>query len=86
MKPQDPFTDRSFLDQETLRRNGAPVKTPVWFVQQAKKLNVRTIANSWKVKFIRNTSHISAGSCKSEGEPIGNWQGSRGREVQGTIN
>jgi hypothetical protein len=60
------------------------MKTPVWFVQQGEKLYVRTIADSGKVKRIRNISRINISPCRVDGEPIGNWSAARGREVQST--
>jgi len=84
MKPVDPFTDQPYLNLETFRRNGVGMKTPVWFVQQGEKLYVRTIADSGKVKRIRNTSRIKVSPCKADGEPIGDWSTARGRELQST--
>jgi hypothetical protein len=84
MNPLDQFTDQPYLNLETFRRNGAGMKTPVWFVQQGEKLYVRTIADSGKVKRIRNISRINISPCRVDGEPIGNWSAARGREVQST--
>jgi PPOX class probable F420-dependent enzyme len=84
MNPLDQFSDQTYLNLETFRRNGAGMKTPVWFVQQGEKLYVRTIADSGKVKRIRNISRINISPCRVDGEPIGNWSAARGREVQST--
>jgi len=84
MKSLDQFTNQPYLNLETFRRSGVGMKTPVWFVQEGDKLYVRTIADSGKVKRIRNTPRINVSSCKVDGEPIGNWFAARGREVQGT--
>ena len=84
MNPLDQFSDQPYLNLESFRRNGAGMKTPVWFVQQEEKLYVRTIADSGKVKRIRNTSRINVSPCRVDGEPIGSWSAAQGREVQGT--
>ena len=84
MNPLDQFTDQPYLNLETFRRNGVGVKTPVWFVQRGEKLYIRTIADSGKVKRLRNISRINISPCRVDGEPIGNWSAARGREVQST--
>lgn len=84
MNPLDQFTDQPYLNLETFRRCDAGMKTPVWFVQQGEILFVRTIADSGKVKRIRNISRINICPCRVDGEPIGNWSAARAREVQST--
>jgi len=54
MKHESIFTSQQYLNLETFRKNGAAVKTPVWFVQDGDAIFVRTLANSGKVKRIRN--------------------------------
>ena len=54
MKHESIFTSQQYLNLETFRKNGAAVKTPVWFVQDGDATFVRTLANSGKVKRIRN--------------------------------
>jgi len=84
MNPLDQFTDQPYLNLESFRRDGAGMKTPVWFVQQGERLYVRTIADLGKVKRIRNLSRINVSPCRVAGEPIGNWSAARAREVQST--
>ena len=67
------FQDQSFLNLETFYKDGRGVKTPVWFVQDGEKLYVRTVADSWKVKRVRNNSEVKIVPCKSQGQPIGEW-------------
>ena len=81
-EPTGQFTDQPYLSLETFRRNGAGMKTPVWFVQQGEILYVRTIADSGKVKRIRNISRINVSPCRVDGEPTGNWTTARACEVQ----
>jgi len=47
--------------------------TPVWFVKDEGVLYVRTVANSGKVKRIRNNSHVRVMPCGVRGEPMGEW-------------
>jgi PPOX class probable F420-dependent enzyme len=75
------FTDQKYLSLETFRRNGVGVRTPVWFVQDGEALFVRTIANSGKVKRIRNNAHVNIAPCKLDGALLGDWVPAVGREV-----
>jgi hypothetical protein len=49
------------------------VQTPVWFVEDGGVLYVRTIANSGKVKRIRNNSQVRVVPSGGRGEPRGEW-------------
>jgi PPOX class probable F420-dependent enzyme len=51
----DQLTQQQYINLETFRKNGVGVKTSVWFVQDGDTIYVRTVANSGKVKRIRNT-------------------------------
>jgi len=82
MKPLDQFADQPYLNLETFRRNGEGMKTPVWFVQDGEKLYIRTIADSGKVKRIRNNPRINVSPCKMDGELIGSWCTARGGEIR----
>jgi hypothetical protein len=55
----------------TYRRNGTPVATPVWAVRDAETLGVWTVADSGKVKRIRNRADILVGPCDLRGNPTG---------------
>jgi len=57
--------NQNFLNLETLRMDGHGVKTPVWFVQNGKRLYVRTMSDSWKVKRMRNYPQVNIVPCKT---------------------
>jgi len=67
------LTHHQYINLETFRKSGVGVKTPVWFVQDGDILYVRTMANSGKVKRIRNNGQVNITSCKSDGALIGEW-------------
>lgn len=75
------YKGQKYLNLETFRKSGAGVKTPVWFVEQDGVLYVRTIADSGKVKRIRNNSRVRIAPCKSNGEPLGEWGEARAELV-----
>lgn len=77
-------TTHQYINLETFRKNGVGVKTPVWFVQEGETIYVRTLANSGKVKRIRNNSQVNIAPCKVDGALLGDWQPARAVEVRDT--
>jgi hypothetical protein len=67
------FEKQKYLNLETFRKSGVGVRTPVWFVQDGDVLFVRTIADSGKVKRIRNISQVNIAPCKMDGALLGDW-------------
>lgn len=80
MTTLEPFAGQQYLNLETFRRNGAAVRTPVWFVQDGDTLYVRTIANSGKVKRIRSNAGVNIAPCKVDGSVLGEWIPARALE------
>lgn len=67
------FDRQQYLNLETFRKNGDGVKTPVWFVEESGVLYVRTIANSGKVKRVRNNYQVQIAPCKMDGALLSDW-------------
>lgn len=78
----DQFNRQQYLNLETFRKNGTAVKTPVWFVQEGDTLFVRTVANSGKVKRIRNSGQVNIAACKVDGTLLGEWVPALARELK----
>lgn len=55
----------------TYRKNGSAVPTPVWVVRDGDALGIWTVADSWKVKRIRNRADVVVGPCDVRGNPTG---------------
>ena len=68
-----PFTGQKYLNLESVKRDGTPVQTPVWFAEEEGVLYVYTLANAWKVKRVRRNSHIRIAPCTMHGTVIGPW-------------
>ena len=77
----DQFIKQQYINLETFRKNGASLKTPVWFVQEGQTLYVLTMANSGKVKRIRNNARINVTPCKMDGTPSGTWMPANAMEI-----
>jgi PPOX class probable F420-dependent enzyme len=73
MKPDQQFTGQTYLSLETFRRSGTSMPTPVWFVQEGDRFYIRTLANSGKVKRVRNNPGVNIAACDREGKITGSW-------------
>ncbi len=71
--PLNTFTNHKYLVIESYRKNGAAVRTPVWFVEEDGVLYVWTLADSGKAKRIRRDGRIRIAPCTASGAPLGEW-------------
>ncbi|WP_329319647.1 MULTISPECIES: PPOX class F420-dependent oxidoreductase [unclassified Streptomyces] len=67
----DTLASGKFLLITSYRKNGTGVPTPVWVVRDGDALCAWTVADSWKVKRIRNRSDVLVGPCDVRGNPTG---------------
>lgn len=81
MNTLEQFNHQKYLNIETFRRSGEGMKTPVWFTQEGDKIYVRTVANSGKVKRVRNDSRVNIAPCRMDGNVTGEWVPAQAREV-----
>ena len=81
MNSLEQFSKKKYLNLETFRKSGQGMRTPVWFVQDGEIIYVQTMANSGKVKRIRNSGRVNIAPCKMDGKLIGSWVPAQAREV-----
>jgi uncharacterized protein len=67
------FANQQYLNLETYRRDGQPVRTPVWFVEDNGALYLHTVKNAGKVKRIRRTACVRVVPCDMVGAITGEW-------------
>jgi PPOX class probable F420-dependent enzyme len=68
------FDNKKYLNLETYRKNGQPVRTPVWFaVAPDATLYVYTTADSGKATRLRRTSAVKIAPCNASGNATGPW-------------
>lgn len=60
-----------YLSLTTYRRDGSPVSTPVWFVEEDGRLFVITGADSYKAKRLRRNPAAMVAPCTARGIPKG---------------
>ena len=57
------------LSLTTYRRDGTPVSTPVWFVEEDGRLFATTAADSYKAKRLRRNPAAMVAPCTATGRP-----------------
>jgi PPOX class probable F420-dependent enzyme len=82
MTALDQFHKQKYLNLETFRKNGESMKTPVWFIQEGETIYVVAMANSGKVKRIRNCGTVNIAPCKMDGKPVGKWVPAEACEIK----
>jgi PPOX class probable F420-dependent enzyme len=55
----------------TFRKDGRAVSTPLWVVPDGTGLGFWTVANSGKIKRIRNSGRVTVAACDMRGNPTG---------------
>ena len=67
----DALANQQFMNLITVRKSGAEIPTPVWFVQSGDRLYVMTGNNAGKVKRIRNNPQVQVAPSDRAGTPLG---------------
>jgi PPOX class probable F420-dependent enzyme len=75
------FDEYRFINLATFRKNGAEVKTPVWFAALDGKLYVYTAGSAGKAKRLRNSSRARFAPCDFGGNVKGDWRDTNARIV-----
>lgn len=63
------FRGERVISLETYRRNGEPVRTPVWFLEEDGVIFVHTSGGSGKVKRIRRNPRVRIAPSHFRGKP-----------------
>ena len=67
------FLGQQYVNLETYRKSGQPIRTPLWFIEAQGVLYMRTPAASAKVKRIRSNPHVRIVPSDVRGNPQGEW-------------
>ena len=71
-----------YVSLATFRRDGAEVRTPIWFALAGDGLWVVTAGDSGKVKRLRRDSRVRVAPCDVRGIVHGPWREGTARIVQ----
>lgn len=68
------LNDANYLSLATFRKNGAEVRTPVWFARHGDTLYLFSNGAAGKVKRLRNSSRARVAPCSVSGKVLGEWR------------
>jgi len=85
MTGSDELARERYLSLATFRRDGAQVKTPVWFAVMNGKLYFVTAGTSGKVKRLRHSPRALVAPCDARGRVRGAWRDATARIVTDRI-
>ena len=67
------FLDQKYINLETYKKDGTPIRTPVWFVIDKDLIYVITRECTGKVKRLRINQDVQVVPCSFKGEPKNEW-------------
>ena len=79
----DEFLDQKYINLETYKKDGTPVRTPVWFVIDNDLIYVITRDSTGKVKRLRNNQDVRIVLCSFKGEPKSEWIKGKAENITG---
>ena len=77
------FDGQKYLSLETLRKNGTAVRTPIWFAEAGGVFYIYSLAETGKIKRIRNNPRVRMAPCDMRGKLRGEWVTARARILDG---
>jgi len=78
------FLDQKYINLETYKKNGTPIRTPVWFVIDKDLIYVITRDSTGKVKRLRNNQDVRIVPCSFKGEIKNEWVNGKAQKVTGS--
>ena len=79
----DQFLDQKYINLETYKKDGTPIRTPVWFVIDNDLIYVITRDSTGKVKRLKNNQDVQIVSCSFKGEPNNEWIKGKAEKITG---
>ena len=79
----EPFLDQKYINLETYKKDGTPIRTPVWFVIDKNLIYVITRDSTGKVKRLRNNQNVRIVLCSFKGEPKNGWVKGVAEKIRG---
>src|SRR5215470_16658432 len=76
-----PMDEHRYASLATMRRNGAEVRTPVWFAAAGGVLYVFTAGDAGKVKRLAHTPRVRIAPSDAQGRVRGAWRDGTARIV-----
>ena len=67
------FLDQKYINLETYKKDGTPIRTPVWFVIDKEIIYIITRDSTGKVQRLKNNHDVRIVPCSFKGEPKNDW-------------
>ena len=77
------FLDQKYVNLETYKKDGTPVRTPVWFMIDSDIVYVVTREKTGKVKRLKNNQNIRIVPCSFKGKFESEWIEGMAQKVTG---
>ena len=77
------FLDQKYINLETYKKDGTPIRTPVWFVIDNDLIYVTTRDSTGKVKRLGNNQDVRIVPCSFKGEPKNEWVKGAAEKIRG---
>jgi hypothetical protein len=77
------FIDQKYINLETYKKDGTPIRTPVWFVVDNDLIYVITRDSTGKVRRLENNSDVRIVPCSFKGEPKNGWVKGKAEKIAG---
>ena len=77
------FLDQKYINLETYKKDGTPIRTPVWFVIDKDLIYVITRDSTGKVKRLGNNQDVRIVPCSFKGEPKNEWVKGKAEMITG---
>ncbi|AFS81184.1 pyridoxamine 5'-phosphate oxidase family protein [Candidatus Nitrosopumilus koreensis AR1] len=73
MKYLEEIESEKYISVETYKKNGTPVRTPVWFTIKDNQIFVVTRVQTGKVKRLKNNTQVKIATYTIKGDIKGKW-------------
>jgi PPOX class probable F420-dependent enzyme len=77
------FIEQKYINLETYKKDGTPIRTPVWFVIDNDLIYVITMESTGKVKRLKNNQEVRIVSCSFKGKPKNGWVKAKAEKITG---
>ena len=77
------FLDQKYINLETYKKDGTPIRTPVWFMIDNDIVYVVTREKTGKVKRLKNNQDVRIVPSSFKGEPKNDWVKGRAQKITG---
>jgi len=67
------FLDQKYINLETYKKDGTPIRTPVWFVVDNDLIYVITRESTGKVKRLKHNQDVRIVPCSFKGQSKNEW-------------